>query len=250
MTQAKKLKRAIRARSRKTGESYTAARRHVVRVKLAPPATAPAKPLPKPVRAPGGQVTDAAALAKTGHGLEHWFAVLDAFGAAVKGHTAAARHLHDDHGVPGWHSQGITVAYERERGLRAPNQACGGTFQVSVSRAVPVSVAEAADAIGSARRRRVWLRGADPGLATALNAALTGPKARSVKIKNVSNANLRYRWDETAVEITILGKPNGGVSVVATCTKLRDGHQVEERRAQWKPVLDTLKAYLGALARR
>jgi hypothetical protein len=189
-------------------------------------------------------VTDAAARQKTGHGLEHWFAVLDEFGAATKGHTAAARHLYDDHRIPGWYSQGITVAYERERGLRAVNQAGSGTFQVSVSRAVPVSLTEAADAIGNAGRRRVWLRGADPELAAALNGAFTGAKPRSVKVKNANNANLRYRWDETAVEITILGKPKGGVSVVATSTKLRDGQQVEQRRALWKPVLDALKAYL------
>lgn len=244
MTQAKRLKRAIRARSRKTGESYTAARRHVIQVKPAPLAKPLARPAPKPVRAPRGQVRDAAARQKTGHGLEHWFAVLDAFGAAAKGHTAAARHLYDDHGVPGWYCQGITVAYERQRGLRAVNQASSGRFQVSVSRAVPASLPEAASAIGSAARRRVWLRGADPGLAAALNVAFTGAKPRSVKIKNANNANLRYRWDEGAVEISILGKPKGGVSVVATCTGLRDGQQVEQRRAQWKPVLDSLKAYL------
>jgi hypothetical protein len=246
MTQAKKLKRAIRARSRKTGESYTAARRHVVkgRTAPAPASSAAARPTPRPKRTPGGQVTEAAARSNTGHGLEHWFAVLDAFGAVAKGHTASARHLHDDHGIPGWYSQGITVAYERERGLRAVNQACSGDFQVSVSRAVPASLAEAADAIGNPARRRVWLRGADPGLAAALNAAFTGARPRSVRIKNANNANLRYPWDETAVEISILGKPNGGVSVVAVSTKLRDGRQVEQRRAQWKLVLDALKAHL------
>lgn len=245
MTQAKKLKRAIRARSRKTGESYTAARRHLV--KDAPRAGTPkaaATPAPRPVKSPRGQVTDAVALGRTGHGLAHWFAVLDAFGAAAKGHTAAARHLYDDHGVPGWYSQGITVAYERERGLRAMNQTCTGMFEVSVSRTVPASVVEAAEAIGNAARRRVWLRGADRALAAALNAAFTGDKPRGVRIKNPKNANLRYRWDETAVEISILAKPNGGCSVVASSTKLRDGEQVEQRRTQWKPVLDALKAYL------
>jgi hypothetical protein len=33
MTQAKKLKRAIRARARETGESYTTARRHVLKAR-------------------------------------------------------------------------------------------------------------------------------------------------------------------------------------------------------------------------
>jgi hypothetical protein len=191
-------------------------------------------------------VSDAIVLERTGRGLDHWFAVLDAFGLAAKGHTAAARHLHHDHGVPGWYTQAITVAYERARGLRAVNQTCRGTFQVSVSRVVPVTVAEAADAIGDTRRRRRWLRGADPGLARALEAAFTGPKAGGVKIKDANNAQLRYKWDGTDVAIYIVGKPKGGASVVADNGKLRDGDHVEQRRAQWKPVLDTLKAYLMA----
>jgi hypothetical protein len=124
------------------------------------------------------------------------------------------------------------------------NQASSGDFQVSVSRAVPASVAEAADAIGNAGRRRVWLRDADPGLAAALNAAFTGGKARSVKFKDANQARLRYPWGKTHVEIYIAGKPKGGATVVAVSTKLSDGEQVEQRRAQWRPVLDALKAYL------
>ena len=40
MTEAKKLKQAIRARARKTGERYTAARRHVLGTPEAPRAGA------------------------------------------------------------------------------------------------------------------------------------------------------------------------------------------------------------------
>ena len=242
MTQAKKLKKAIRARSRKTGESYAAARRQLLQTKTSPPTTPVAAA--KPVRESRGQVNEATALRRTGHGLAHWFAVLDAFGAATRGHTASARHLRLDHGVPSWYCQGITVAYERARGLRAMNQTCKGTFEVSVSRAVPVSLAEAADAIGDAGRRRRWLRGADPGLARALNAAFTGAEPRSVKVKDAATARLRYPWDGTAVEISILGKTGGRATVVATNTKLRNRAEVETRRALWKPVLDALKAHL------
>jgi hypothetical protein len=237
MTQAKKLKRAIRARARKTGESYTAARRHLLKSQ--------AKPEPAPAPASRGARADGKVLERTGRGLEHWFAVLDAFGPAARGHTAAARHLRDDHGVPGWHSQWITVAWERARGLRVRNQAASGAFQVSVSRTVPASVAEVADAIGDARRRRRWLRGAEPGLARALEAALAGGKA-GVRIKDANTALLRYKWDGTTVTLYIAGTPKGAASVVADNTRLRDGVHVEERRAQWKPVLDALKAHLMA----
>lgn len=88
-----------------------------------PARPATAKLASVPARASRGAISDQAILKKTGHGLDHWFAVLDAFDPKAKGHTDRARYLYDEHQVPGWHSQGIVVAYERARsgpqGLRA-----------------------------------------------------------------------------------------------------------------------------------
>src|SRR6185369_11225477 len=214
MTQQKKLKRAVRARARKTGESYAAARRHVVAAK--PRTTAAAlPPVPRGAAKIPSPKGEAGVIKKTGHGYDHWFAVLDAFGAPAKGHTASAAHLYNEHGVPGWHCQMIAVEYERARGLRAKNQSCAGDFQVSVSRIVPASVAEVADALRAAPRRAAWLKGADPALARALEAALTGPGAREVKVRKTAAAALRYPWDAGTVQIYLLGKPDGRTSVVA-----------------------------------
>ena len=260
MTQQKKLKKAIRARSEKTGESYTAARRQVLRardrVKSIPPLPAPepepevvAPPAPAPAAsvAPAstkGALSDEAARNKTGHGLDYWFAVLDAFGAATKGHTAAARYLHAEHGVPGWHSQGITVAYERARGLRDVNQSCTGTFQVNVSKTVPATVAAVVDAFRNADQRRAWLQGADPELAAALDAAFEGPKPREIKTKGSDYAWLRFPWDGRTVEIRITAKPKGA-SVVADNANLADAGQVERRREQWRQALTALHGLLS-----
>ena len=57
-------------------------------------------------------------LAKTGRPSGEWFAILDVFDAATRGHTAAARHLREAHGLPGWWAQMVTVRYEWARGLR------------------------------------------------------------------------------------------------------------------------------------
>lgn len=266
MTQQKKLKKAIRARSQKTGESYTAARRQLLAARektasrqpaspeppAAPPALearadavpAPAAPSRSRSLAKGG-VRDEAVREKTGHGLEHWFAVLDAFGAAAKGHTATAAHLQKEHGVPGWYAQGITVAYERAMGLREKNQSCTGKFQVSVSKTVAATVTEVADALASAERRAAWLAGADPGLRRALDAAFTGEKPRQVKTKGSDYAWLRYSWDGRPVAIYINAKPNGRASVVADSQNLEGTAQVEERRAQWRAALAGLHRHLG-----
>jgi len=252
MTQQKKLKKAIRARARKTGESYTAAGRPVLQAGrnapavLRPQASARADAALTASRPPKTRArnSEAGVIQKTGHGYDHWFAVLDAFGAPARGHTASAAHLFKDHGVPSWHCQMITVAYERERGLRAMNQSCAGDFQVNVSRVVAASVAEVVDALRSARRRAAWLRSADPALRRPLEAALSGPTPREVKVRDSALARLRYPWDKGAVEIVIMGKPNGRTSVVASVTKLEGTDEVEQRRAQWRTALDGLKEHL------
>jgi hypothetical protein len=254
MTRSKKLKKAIRARARKTGERYTAARRQVLlarekkvggRPPARPVAPAAARPAAAPKKPARREFSDAAAIQKTGHGFDHWFAVLDAFGAAAKGHTASARHLNEEHGVPGWHSQMVTVAYERARGLRVANQSCDGDFQVGVSKTVPVGLAEVVRAFSDARSRARWLRGADPRLVRALEAAFAGPKPREVAVRRAGYARLRYPWDGSVVEIHVYAKPNGKTSVVADNQRLAGGEDVETRRSQWKTALGGLAEYLA-----
>jgi hypothetical protein len=242
MTEAKKLKQAIRARSAKTGESYTAARMQVLKArgKRQPQRTAPAAVTPPRPAATMSGLSDKAVLAKTGHGFAHWFAVLDTFGVAAKGHTAAARHLALEHGVPGWHAQGITVAYERAHGLRAVNQASSG-FQVSVSRMVPADIDAALSALRGPVRKK-WLAGADPALRRALDAALAA--GNTGVVRGTKRARARYKWDGTNVELVFEPRATG-TSVVAANTRLRDAAQVAERRLQWRVALDALKAYLA-----
>jgi hypothetical protein len=242
MTEARKLKQAIRARAAKTGERYTAARAHVLKAlqKRTTKPKAPSPALPSRAAVPSSGVSDSAVRAKTGHGFDHWFAVLDAFGAVDKGHTASARHLATGHGVPGWHSQGITVAYERARGLRAVNQARTG-FQVAISKMVRAPLETVLSALRAPVRRK-WLAGADPGLGRALGAALA-PGAKGL-VRGPKRSRVGYKWDGTSVELVFEPRATG-TSVVAANTRLRDAAQVAERRAQWRAALDALKAHVA-----
>jgi hypothetical protein len=243
MTEARKLKQAIRARARKTGERYTTARQQILNARrkrtAAPSPSAPAAPTRPPAASRSG-LSDKAVRDKTGHGFDHWFAVLDSFGAA-RGHTAMARHLAQDHGVPGWHAQGITVAYERARGLRAMNQASTG-FQVSVSKMVAAPLDAVLEALRGPARRK-WLAGADPALRRALDAGLAAG-AKGV-VSGPKRSRVRYKWDGTNVEL-VMEPRRTGTSVVASNTRLSDAAQVAERRAQWRVALDALKEHLGA----
>lgn len=249
MTRSKHLKKTIRERARKTGERYTAARRQVLLArdrKAGRTAAAPAKPRTAATpsrRGPG--LSEKVVVEKTGHGYDHWFAVLDAFGAQ-KGHTAFADHLYSAHGIPGWHAQGIAVAYERARGLRAVNQSSTGKFQVSVSRAVPAAVTRVAQVLSAAAQRKRWLEDADRGLVRALEGAFDGPKPRTVNVRSADLAGLRYKWEKSTVEIRITSKKGGGATIAVGNTDLPDAAAVESHREKWKAALDSLKVYLQA----
>lgn len=252
MTTARALKQVIRARAAKTGERYTAARRHVLKDLEARRPSAPAAPTPvdppappaPSATSPRGGLSEARALDKTGHGLEHWFGVLDRFGAVEKGHTAAARHLYSDHGVDGWYAQGITVAYERARGVRAANQRCDGEFEVSVSKVIAADVPAIVTWMTDARRRRKWLQGVDTGLSTALTKAVDNPSSKGVIVRADGQGRFRYKWDDTVVQFYFLPKAAGKVSVVVTNSKLSSASAVDERRGAWRVALNRLAAAL------
>ena len=259
MTRARALKTIIRARAAKTGERYTTARRHVLNDLRArssesvtpfpvPKKAAPApkeKTAVKPAATKGG-LSDAKAREKTGHGLDHWFEVLDRFGGVEKGHTATARHLYDAHGVDGWYAQGITVAYERARGVRAANQRCDGEFEVSASKVVKGKPADVVKALADRRARARWTAAVDAHLVKALASALESPASKGVVVRPDGLGRYRYKWGETTVQLYLVPKDGGKTSVVATNSKLGSSTMVEERRALWRAALNALAVYLAA----
>jgi hypothetical protein len=243
MTRARALKQIIRARAAKTGERYTAARRHVLaELRTAPPEPRATATTPATSATTKGGLSDAKSREKTGRGLDHWFTVLDRFGGVEKGHTALARHLYDGHGVPGWYSQGITVAYERARGARAVNQRCDGEYEVSASKVVKGTARAVAGLLSDPRLRRRWTKTVDADLAGALAAGFAAPKSKGVVLRADGQGRFRYKWGDTTVQLYLYPKAGNKVSVVVTNSKLRDGAAVESRRALWRAALDALAA--------
>ncbi len=255
MTRARALKTVIRARVAKTGERYTTARRHVLKAlqaRTGSPAphedsssTATLVASPTAAVSVKGAVSDAKCRDKTGHNLAHWFDVLDRFGAVQKGHAAAARHLRDAHGIDSWYSQGITVAYERTRGLRAPNQRRDGEYEFSASKVVAADTKTVMAALVEKRRRARWVDGVDPDLIGALSAALGAAGSKGFIVKADGQARYRYTWDGTTVEVYVTPKPGGKSSIVVQHIKLPSPDVVEERRTQWRTTLTALAAYLA-----
>jgi hypothetical protein len=227
MPTQKDLKRLVRARMKKTGESYTAARARLVE-KRPPPRRAALRAVPKPavdLAALGGMSDDTLAK-KTGHAWKEWVRLLDAAGAAKRSHTEIARILREDRGLPGWWSQMVAVGYERIRGLRERGQNRDGTFAVGKSKVYPVPLAELWKGF---LRCKEWLDGEKLRMSTA--------KKHKV---------MRMRWsDGTPVEATFFAKGATKSQVHIEHRKLASRAEAERMRAFWGACL----VRLGALMR-
>ena len=156
MPKQKDLKRRVRSRMKKTGESYTAARTRVIQKKAG---AKPATKQPRPAEFAGlAGYSDETVKAKTGCTWERWVWALDRAGAASMPHKDIARYVHEKYknNVSAWWAQTVTVGYERIRGLRQKGQRRGGGFVVNKSKTYPASITKLYQAF-SAQGRKRWL---------------------------------------------------------------------------------------------
>jgi hypothetical protein len=128
MPSQKDFKRLVRARMRKTGESYTAARTQLL---AKPPRSRTTKPAGSPTPAVDyaklAGMSDAVVKQKTGCTWDRWVRALDQLGAADMKHRGIVDIVHATYKTNDWWSQMVTVGYERIKGLRARGQLRDGT---------------------------------------------------------------------------------------------------------------------------
>ena len=219
MTTQKTFKRRVRDRMAKTGESYTAARRMLIASGDRPEPTIVDWTPP---------VSDEAMTNATGHGWEHWFGVLDAWGGTGHTHPEIARWLSDEHGVPPWWTQSITVGYEQARGMRAPGQHVDG-WAVTATKTIAVPVERLFEAFADDDLRERWLSGADLRLRTA-----TVPKTA------------RYDWEDgsTRVNVGFLRVSDEKSTVAIEHARLPDADTADEMKAWWRSRVAALKPLL------
>ena len=229
MPRDKDRKRIIRERMKKTGESYTTARAHVLSKKTSDRPAAPAIDL----AALAGMKDDAIA-AKTGRTWRQWVQALDADGAAAMPHRDIAAIVHKKHHVGDWWAQSVTVGYERIKGLRERGQRRNGTYEVSKSRTFNVPVNTLFDAWADDAARRRWLDGVEAVVRTA-----RAPKS------------MRLQWpDGTIVAVGFTAKGRGKSVVALGHTKLRDRASSGKAKAFWTDRLDALGSLLAATSNR
>ena len=221
----KDLKRLVRARMEKTGESYTAARKQLVDRR----STQPPKAEATASYAKTAGMTDASIRKGTGRTWKEWVALLDADGASEWTHKRIAEHVSTEHGAPDWWCQTVTVGYERIKGLRVRGQNRDGTYRATRSKVFAVPVAKLYSAFATARMRKRWLPGIDLTVRT-----------------ETPNKSMRVTWpDGTSVVIGFYAKGEGKSQVALEHAKLNGAADVAARKAYWGERLAALAEILG-----
>ena len=222
----KDLKRLVRRRMQKTGESYTAARAQLLQGKT--PSSRPPAPVPTADYAKLAGMSDAAVKAATGCDWKRWVGALDYAGAREWPHRRIAEFVQEKFKVEDWWAQTVTVGYERIHGLREIGQRHGGAYEATKSRTFAVPVDDLFKAFSEPRTRGRWLRGA----------GLTVRKA-------TANRSVRMTWkDGSSVEIWLTAKGEGKSAAQVAHRKLQDKEAAARAKAFWSERLDALAQLL------
>ena len=213
MTTQQSFKRRVRARMEKTGESYTAARARLL----------PEEPEWE-ARISAEKVKE-----RTGRTWSEWFVLLDRWGASEREHAEIAAWLRAEHGVPGWWAQGVTVEYEKARGLRPIGGDRDGTLNVGASKTVAVPVERLFEAFADLELREQWLPGAPLRERTAQ-----------------AGRGIRYDWGDgsTRVIVGFTAKSEAKSVVALSHERLPDSESADSLRGYWRERLAVLKTVL------
>jgi len=225
MTTQRLFKRRVRERMAKTGESYTAARRHAARTRdrLAS------------ARVDLSGATDLASdpriLEVTGRSWDTWLSLLDRWGARQRKRRETVDFLVADQGVTSWWAQTIAAGYERVRGMRLKHQQADG-FTIYASRTVGVPIGRLFDAFADERRRAEWLTDGTMSLRSSRDDLVAA----------------RFDWGDgsTRVSVTFDAKGPARSTAFVSHERLPDPDAAEVAKAAWKQRLSALKTFLEA----
>lgn len=167
-------------------------------------------------------MSDEAIREGSGKTWDEWVAALDEWDAASKSHTEIARYV-AGLGVDGWWAQGVTVGYERIKGLRRAGQQRDGSYRGSASKTAPISIERLYEAFVDDPARDSWL---EPGT-LALRTSRPGKSAR-------------FDSDEGIVAVWFTAKGDEKSSVQLQVEKLLSKEAADEFKALWKARLADL----------
>jgi hypothetical protein len=224
MTKESSFKRRVRDRMSKTGESYAAARSQLS------PKRARVQAARERLAATDDRPTDDKIATATGERWEAWFSVLDRWGARQRKHGETVAFLMEEHDVPSWWAQSITVWYERARGMRLKHQQADG-FTIYASKTIAVPVEVVFEAFVNPRSRRRWLTDGTMSLRTSR-----------------PGHTARFDWGDGATRVSVSFEDKGAdkATVAVAHERLPDADEAEVTKASWRERLTGLKSFLEA----
>jgi hypothetical protein len=221
MPKNKDLKRRVRARMRKTSESYTAARAQLLQKKKT-------SSLPSDYATLAG-MSDDAVRARTGRDWHGWVRALDSVNATEMSHREIAAHVQGRYDVSNWWAQTLTVGYERIKGLREIGQRRGGTFEANKSKTVATPISRLYRAFSHKPIRRRWL-------------------PAQLKIRtSTRDKSMRITWEDgTPVDVYFTSKTSSKSQVTIQHRKLPDKAAATRAKEYWGDRLSALSDLLGS----
>jgi len=175
-------------------------------------------------------ISDDKVKAATGRGWMGWFIILNRANANALPHRQIAALLGEKYGVPSWWRQMIAVEYERARGGRQRHERPGGVFSVSVTKVMPVPLAQLFAAATDPGTRRAWF-----------------PRGTFTETSKTKDKYWRGQWKkDLRLEFGFYAKGDGKAQIALQVDKLAGKVDVEKERAAWKAALAKLSKMLEA----
>jgi hypothetical protein len=175
------------------------------------------------------KISNDAVLAKTGKSWAEWFALLDAAGAAKLDHKGIVA-LTAANGAGPWWQQGITVEYERARGLRAKYQLPDG-FAASITRTVGGTARDVVEALSSPTLRK----------------KLVGAGATVKGALGLRNLKLQFK-DGSLADVAFLEKAKGRIQIAVQHRKLKAAEDVARAKELWAGAIGRLEEVFAGKA--
>ena len=207
MPKNKDLKRLVRARARKTGESYTTARARLLEKKAH--AATPAELAE--LAGYGNEVVEK----RTGRDWPAWVEHLDRIGAVSMLHKEIARHVHEEPHVSGWWAQSVAVGYERIKGLRDVGQRRDGSYDANKSKTYPVPVSRLYRAFSVTSTRERWL----PEVEWSVR---TSQRDRSIRVDWPDGTRVQLYFTAKGSEKSSVAVQHGGLSSKSAVAEAKD----------------------------
>ena len=174
--------------------------------------------------------SDAVLEEKTGCTWARWVRTLDHVQAYTWQHREIATYVREKYGLSPWWAQGVTLGYERIKGLRAIGQRRDGSFEATRSRTFAVPLVRLYRAFHDAQARARWLPGVDLTVRTAAR-----------------GKSMRITWpDQTSVTVDFASRGPGKSQVAVQHEKLPDRAAAARAREFWADRLDALGQFLDA----